>query len=389
MRSVAVCGSRVKELLPANKTIEEVEIKGVKVSFGLIDVPPPQFDPHDPRQRQCVIIRVRAFSCNYRDLGVIFTALRYGGDNSFHAVGSEFAAEVAATGADVTDLKVGDRVIGNNCYLGDGVDCDGAAGGLPTNEASKEYLVLHRQKVCKISEKMPDAVAASFSVGYQTVYAIVRKLGVREGARVLVTSAKSNTSLFAINALRARGARIYATTSSAKFARAFAGMGVEELIEVDLRSSESCGRGDAFEKLRRVSDRIGGFDCVIDPFFDLHLPLALNFLRPAGRYATCGLASTADELAGNSVALPMPSLREVLLRSITMNYQMISSCLGSTDDLKEALRDYEAGVVAVPLDSVHRGGEVGGFFRRTYCTPEKFGKVVYEYPPPTAQVNTR
>lgn len=379
MRSVAVCGSRVRELLPANKTIETLKIKGVPVSFGLIDVRPPRFDPDDPRQRRGVLIRVRAFSCNFRDLGVIFTALRRGGDNSFHAVGSEFVAEVVAAGADVTDLKVGDRVIGNNCYLGDGVSYEGVAGGLPTNEASKESLVLHRQKVCKVPEKMPDAVAAAFSVGYQTVYAIIRKLDVREGTRVLVTSAKSNTSLFAINALRARGARIYATTSSARFEAAFAGMGVEELIEVDLSPRESSGRGDAFEKLRRVSEKIGGFDCVIDPFFDLHLPLALNFLKPAGKYATCGLASTADELAGNNVALPMPSLREVMMRSLTMNYQMIPSCLGLTDDLQEALRDYGAGVIDVPVDSVHRGGEVGGFFRRTYCAPERFGKVVYEY----------
>lgn len=379
MRSVAVCGSRVRELLPANKTIEAVKIKGVPVSFGLLEVPPPRFDPDDPRLRPYVLVRVRAFSCNFRDLGVIFKALQLGGDNSFHAVGSEFVAEVVAAGADVTDLAVGERVIGNNCYLGEGVECDGAPGGLPTNEGSKEYLILHRQKVCRIPEKMPDAVAAAFSVGYQTVYAIVRKLDIREGARVLVTSARSNTSLFAINALRARGARIFAATSSTSHAGAFEGMGVEELIEVDLSPRESSARGNAFERLGRVSGRVGGFDCVIDPFFDLHLPLALNFLRPAGKYATCGLASTADELAGNRVALPMPSLREVMLRSIMMNYQLIPSCLGATEDLRAALRDYEAGVVDVPVDSVHRGGEVGAFFRRTYCDPERFGKVVYEY----------
>lgn len=369
----------MKELLPANKSIETVKIKGVPVSFGLIDIPPPRFDPDDPHQRHCVLIRVKAFSCNFRDLGVIFTALRHGGDNSFHAMGSEFVAEVAATGAAVTDLGVGERVIGNNCYLGEGVSCDGAPGGLPTSQASKEYLVLHRAKVYKIPERMPDAVAAAFSVGYQTVYAIIRKLEVSEGARILVTSARSNTSLFAINALRARKARIYATTSSNSFGSAFARMGVEELIEIDLSPRESCGRGDAFEKLRRVSDRIGGFDCVIDPFFDLHLPLALNFLKPGGRYATCGLAATAEELAGNDFAMPMPTTREVLLRSLVMNYQMIPSCLGLTVDLQEALRDYEAGVVDVSVDSVFSGEGVGDFFRRTYCAPERFGKVVYQY----------
>lgn len=379
MRSVVVCGSKVKELLLDNKTIKAVELRGVRVSFGLINVPPPLFDPGDPNQRQCVLIKVKAFSCNFRDVGVIFGALRDGGDHSFYAVGSEFVAEVVATGAAVTDLRVGDRVLGNNCYLGDGVSCDGAAGGLPTNQASKEYLVLHRTKVCKVPDGMPNTVAAAFSLGFQTVYSIIRKLSVEKDAHVLVTSARSNTSLFAISALRERKARIYATTSSKRFAGVLGEMGVEELIQVDLNPRAGEGRGNAFEKLRRVSDRIGGFDYVIDPFFDLHLPLALNFMKPGAKYATCGLASTAEELAGSRFALPMPTMTEVLSRCLVMNYQLISSCLGSTVDLQEALRDYEAGKVDVIVDSVYRGDEVGDFFQRTFESPERFGKVIYEY----------
>ena len=379
MRSVVVCGSKVKELLPDNKTIKAVELKGVPVSFGLINVPAPPFDPGDPNQRQCVLIKVKAFSCNFRDLDVIFGALRYGGDHSFYAVGSEFVAEVVATGAAVTDLRVGERVIGNNCYLGEGVSCDGAAGGLPTNQASKEYLVFHRSKVCKVPDAMPDTVAAAFSLGFQTVYSIIRKLSIEQDANVLVTSARSNTSLFAISALRARKARIYATTSSIQFEDALGEMGVEELIQVDLNPREGEGRGNAFEKLRRVSDRIGGFDYVIDPFFDLHLPLALNFMKPGAKYATCGLASTAEELVGRSFTLPVPTMTEVLSRCIAMNYQLISSCLGSTADLQEALRDYEVGKVDVVVDSVYRGEEVGNFFQRTFDAPERFGKVIYEY----------
>ncbi|HEX2269631.1 MAG TPA: zinc-binding alcohol dehydrogenase family protein [Pyrinomonadaceae bacterium] len=367
--------------MPDNKTIKAVDLKGIPVSFGLIKVTPPSFNPYDPNQRQCVLIKVKAFSCNFRDLGAIFGALRYGGDHSFYAVGSEFVAEVVATGAGVTDLRVGERVIGNNCYIGEGVSCDGAAGGLPTNQASKEYLVLHRTKVCKVPDAMPDTVAAAFSVGFQTVYSMIRKLNVEKDAHVLVTSARSNTSLFAISALRARKARIYATTSSIGLEGALDEMGVEELIQVDLNPREASGRGDAFEKLRRVSDRIGGFDYVIDPFFDLYLPLALNFMKPGAKYATCGLASTAEELVGSKFNLQMPTMTEVLSRSMVMNYQLISNCLGETFDLEEALRDYEAGKVDVIVDSVYRGDEVGGFFQRTFDAPTRFGKVIYEYVP--------
>jgi hypothetical protein len=55
------------------------------------------------------------------------------------------------------------------------------------------------------------------------------------------------------------------------------------------------------------------------------------------------------------------------------------NCLGVTDDLTAALQDYEAGLIDVTLDSVHRDGAIDDFFRRTYVATDRLGKVVYEY----------
>src|SRR4051812_4558042 len=101
MRNVAVCGKKVKDLMPANKSICDVKLEGVPITFGLIPTAPPEFNPLDPQNSQSVLVKVKAFSCNYRDRAIIFMALRQRLENSFYPVGSEFVAEVVAVGAEV------------------------------------------------------------------------------------------------------------------------------------------------------------------------------------------------------------------------------------------------------------------------------------------------
>ena len=57
----------------------------------------------------------------------------------------------------------------------------------------------------------------------------------------------------------------------------------------------------------------------------------------------------------------------------------MGNCLGTTEDLKNALQDYASGDLKVIIDSVFTGNQVGAFFDRTYNAPDRFGKVVYRY----------
>lgn len=72
---------------------------------------------------------------------------------------------------------------------------------------------------------MPDVVAAAFSLGAQTAYSLVRKLNLASGENVLITSARSNTALFAIRALRRYSVNVYATSTSPQFVTELQGMG--------------------------------------------------------------------------------------------------------------------------------------------------------------------
>lgn len=375
MRNVAICGSGVAEVLPDNKTLATVEIDGVPVLCGLIPTGEPAFKPNAPENRSRVLVRVKAFSCNYRDKALIFRTVTKGPGRAFYVLGSEFTGEVVDTGPEVTCLAIGDRVIANNHYTGGGWLATDVPEGLPTNQASREYQILHEAKLLKVPSAMPDEVAAAFSIGAQTVYSMIRKLQVAEGANVLVTAARSHTSLFAINALRKYNVNLYATTTSPQFAHELKELGVRDVIQIDPEG----GSFAQHDRLQQIVKDNGPFDCVFDPFFDLYLGRVVGVMAPGGRYITCGFAEQYQDLIGQGFHRQDRALKEVVLAALLNNLQIIGNCLGLTSDLREALRDYTTESFAVTIDSVFRGDQVGAFFHRTYSDPDRFGKVVYRY----------
>lgn len=374
MRNIAICGSQIGNLVFGYNFVETIEMNGIPVACGLIDTKDTCFDRNAPENRFNVLVKKRAFSCNYRDKNLIFKMTTKGSDNSFYVVGSDFVGEVVDIGLEVTEVRIGDRVINNNAYPESGVK--GVLPGVPTNNASKEYQVFHEVKLVKVPQEMPDEVAAAFSIGAQTTYSMIRKLNVTEGSNVLVTAAKSNTSLFAINALRKHGVNVYATTTSMRFEEELKKMGVKEVILIESMHNKSLAENKFIQKI--VSD-IGGFDCVFDPFFDLHLGQVVNLMAAGGRYITCGLYDQYFDLIGKEI--PPLHLDGLHLMSLVMlkNIQIIGNCIGQTEDLKNAVQDYVSGNLNVVIDSVFSSKQVGAFFHRTYNAKERFGKVVYKY----------
>lgn len=372
MRNVAICGSGVKELMPGNGSLTDLEIEGVGLTCGLVVTRAPSFDPHAAENRSRVLLRVKGFSCNFRDLNFILGAARRGADNSYFVVGSDMVGEVVEVGAEVTLFRAGDRVINNNHYTGRGAAA--APEGVPTNHASREFQVVHEDKLAKVPDEMPDEVAAAFSIGAQTTYSMLRKLDPEPGSTLLVTAAKSNTSLFAIHALRRRGVRVYATSTSGRHEEELRRLGVRELILIDPRGASLIEH----ERMREIISEVGMFDYVFDPFFDLHLPRVVDVIKPGGKYITCGLRAQFRP-AGGETPPPGADLKGVMLTALIKNLQLIGNCIGLTEDLKAALSDYAAGSFRVSLDSVFGGDAVGAFFERTYNAADRFGKVVYLY----------
>lgn len=373
MRQIAILGRQAKSLMPDNRSIGTVEIDGLPVTCGLVLTPDVDFDPQQPESRQRIWVRIKAFSCNYRDKELICLAARKGPGNAFLAFGSDFIGEIACVGAEVVDFQVGDRVIGNNHYTG--ALNGGFSEGIPTMHASKEYQAFHPGNLIKIPPQMSDEVAASFSIGAQTVYSVLRKANLTPGCNVLVMSAKSNTALFALNALKKYAVNVFATTTSLGCERELARLGVQRLFQVDRDLATFQQQPELFKQALEV----GGFDVVIDPFFDLHLGKVIDLMVAGGRYLTCGAWEQYQSGAIPASRFRGKNLFAILIQAVVKNIQIIGNCLGRTEDLCGALRDYVSGDFNVIVDSVFTGDQVAAFLERTYVAKDRLGKVIYRY----------
>lgn len=353
---------------------DSVEIDRVAMQCGIAECEPPRFDPETPEHHRSVLIQVRGFSCNYRDKGFAYMMKSFPQTRRL-PIGSEFVGEVIAVGKHVVAFQPGDRVIPNHHYTGDLLGDDGYRQGVATNQASREHLVLHAEKLLPAPKEMTNAVASVFTLNAQTAYSMVRRTGASSGDRVLVTSARSNTSLFVIHALKAIGATIYATTSSESSAERVREIeGVERVVAV--------GRGDGFmqnEELVKTVKQDGMFDVVFDPMFDIHLQRAVQLLGPFGRYVSCGLLGQNPNSKATSGLSRDPDCRAIMEHVLQKNLTIIGNCVGTTDDLVHALADYASGQLGVTLDSTYSDDSVAGFLNRTFNDRERFGKVSFLY----------
>lgn len=370
MRVIAACAHNIEASELKLDSLVHVDLVGYRIPFARVFLPEPDFDLSMPRHAQRVVVRTKAFSCNYRDKFEILEAFNSMPDDGFFGIGSEFVAEVVAAGPAVSKLKVGDRVIPNISWPTPAAP--EVARGLPTVNGSQEYHELHEAQLMKVPASMSDQIAASFSVGAQTAYAMLRRLGVTRGTTVLVTAARSNTSLFAIHALRALGARVFALTTHSGWIPRLEPLGPEKVWAV---SRDKMGNLADDPRIRSVADEIGGFECVIDPFFDLYMHAVIDLVAPGGRYTTVGLF---DHFTKGSArrSLGRPS-HDIMEHVLTNNISIIGNCFGTTEDLERAVADFEAGRLPVLIDSVFEGSDIALFIGRTFIDESRFGKVVY------------
>ncbi len=335
-------------------------INGVTRTFAVAETAPPRFDrTADRKSRHSALVRVKAFSLNYRDLSLI------AGEplDAPLCIGSEFCGVVEAVGPSVERLSVGDRVMANMSWPHSGDPS--VMGGVPTNRASAELQVLHECKLVKLPDNMSVEEGAAFVLGSQTAFSMVRKLALRASERVLVTAARSNTALCVLARLRALGAEVYAATTSA---------GHQELLrQVGAHHVIPHAAGDA-APLVEVVRAAGSFPCAADPFADVYLPVVLPCLEYGGRYTFCGLSRDNDSAGGSHRWVDL--LGAMMVKNVSLH----GNCLGHTSDLDEALDAYKTGTYSVRLDSVITATDVGAFIHRSYCEPGRFGKVVCYYP---------
>ncbi|MEW2396000.1 SDR family NAD(P)-dependent oxidoreductase, partial [Streptomyces sp. NPDC046862] len=213
-----------------------------------------------------VRIAVRAAGLNFRD---VLIALGMVPERNV-TMGAEGAGVVVETGPGVTDLAVGDRVMG---YF------DGAFGA---------RAVADRRLVARMPKGWSFAQAAAVPVVFLTAYYGLVDLGrVRPGEKVLIHAAAGGVGMAALQLARHLGAEVFATAGPGKW-ETLRALGVP-------RERIAHSRTTAFEAEFLQATGGGGVDVVLNSLTGEFIDASLRLLGAGGRFLEMGKTDIRDK----------------------------------------------------------------------------------------------
>jgi NADPH:quinone reductase-like Zn-dependent oxidoreductase len=248
-----------------------------------------------------VLLRMRAFSLNYRDLMV--AKGQYNPKLKLPMTPlSDGVGVVEAVGDGVTRVKTGDRVAGAFMpgWVGGNlteVKAKTALGGGGTGMLA-EYVVLPEEGLVAVPEHLTDEEAATLPcAGVTAWHAVVRAGRVTAGNSVLIQGT-GGVSLFALQFARLLGTRIIATSGSdAKLARVLQ-MGASDGI--NYKTTPEWGN-----KVRELT--AAGVDLVVEVGGAGTLGESLRAIRTGGTIALIGVLSGTGQM--NPLPILMKNVR--------------------------------------------------------------------------------
>ncbi|MBB2893587.1 alcohol dehydrogenase catalytic domain-containing protein [Flexivirga oryzae] len=205
-------------------------------------------------------------------------------------LGHQVSGWVAATGPDVRDFAVGDRVMTmiftgcgrcRRCAAGEEALCEEQTPqflGEDRDGGYAEYVVVEARTSLTVPATMPLAEAAIMTCTLGTAYhAVVGRGGVQAGDLVVVTGASGGVGVHAIEVLAMLGARAVGVVSSGASVGPVRQAGaVDVIVSPDRRFSG---------ELRR---RYGQADVVLDVVGEPTLNESCHAVRPGGRVVVIG-----------------------------------------------------------------------------------------------------
>lgn len=231
----------------------------------LAEVAMPQLRPGD------LLIKVKAAGVNRADL---LQRQGYYGRQSYgdsDLLGLEVAGEVVAVGSDVTDIRLGERVM---AIVGGGAYAD--------------YARVDRGMALPIPEGLDFIEAAGVMESFVTAWeAAVHLGGVGAGSSVLIHAAAGGVGSAAVEIAHALGARVLATASAERHADVLS-LGADAVFDY---------RHEDFEAGVREATAGRGVDVIVDFVGGDYLARNLRSLAPGGRLVQVGLLGGQDDAA--------------------------------------------------------------------------------------------
>ena len=263
-------------------------------------------------QRNEILIKMRAVSLNFRDLGVIRGVYGY---TKFPLIPvSDGAGEVIAVGDDVSRFRVGDRVAGTFFQ-------NWATGSIPAN-ASKNSLggmidgmltelrALPEEGAVNIPGHLSYEEAATLPVAALTAWhALIEAGRIKAGETVLVLGT-GGVSSFALQFAKLHGARVILTSSSDEKLGRGRALGADDLINY-----RKTPEWDA--EALRLTDGIGA-DHIVEVGGPGTLERSLKAVRMGGTLSVIGAVSGQGQIDPRPINRKAITLRGIHVGSQEM-----------------------------------------------------------------------
>jgi NADPH:quinone reductase-like Zn-dependent oxidoreductase len=321
------------------------------------DAPEPVIRPNE------VLVRVRACALNHLDLWV-----RGGLPNiSFplpHIPGSDVAGEIAQIGADVTTVKVGQKVV-----LAPGVACGKCAAcisgqdnrcrqftnlGYMIDGGCAEFVRVPEVNCMPYPENLSFEEAASIPLVFQTAWhMLVTRAELQPGEDVLILGAGSGVGSAAIQIAKFFCARVIATAGNDVKLQKGKELGADHLVNHKTQKIR--------DEVRRITAK-RGVDVVFEHVGTATWDDSIASMAPSGRLVTCGATTGYDAKI---------DLRVLFARQISL----LGSYMGTKSELLTVLKLVAAGRLKPVVDRIFPLAEAAAAHAYLESSAQ-FGKVV-------------
>ena len=314
------------------------------------DFPAPTPGPGD------VVVKVGATSLNYHD---IFTRRGMPGINVPMPciMGLDFAGEISEIGGDVTDWKVGQRV------LVDPVDRVGPGGliGEMWHGGLAEFCSVPAHHLVALPDNVSFEQAACLPVAYGTAHRMMYTVGdVQKDDKVLILGASGGVGTCAVLLAKARGCEVIACASTDEKLKRLAELGADHGINYTQEEFHKWVWNAFGKPHRRQWDK--GVDVVVNfTGGDTWVP-SLKVVHRGGKILTCGATAGYD---------PAEDLRYIW----SFELKVLGSNGWMLEDLETLIAMISSGDLDPVVDSVLPLEDVNEAFRLLEDR-EVFGKVV-------------
>ena len=231
---------------------------GPPESIVIEEVPDPQPGPGE------ALVAVEAAAINFPDVLILANRYQISAPLPF-TPGSELTGTVVAVGDGVTEVSIGDAVLGS-VFIG----------------AFAERVVVQATSLVARPTGLDAVHAAAFSVTYRTAYHSLRSVGeARDGDWVVVLGGAGGVGTAAIDIATALGCRVVAAAGGAAKTAVCRDRGADAVIDYTTE--------DLKERIKEITG--GGADVVIDPVGGPASEPALRACRWGARFVCVGFAS--------------------------------------------------------------------------------------------------